>query len=79
MQFLIEQDDPGQWRWRLIGRKNETLLRSDDTFPSRGEAANAATTCARTIEGASRRMSATPQPPRRIPRPGPRRPIFAQH
>ncbi|WP_018262861.1 hypothetical protein [Methylobacterium sp. WSM2598] len=79
MEFLIEQDDTGRWRWRLIGRKNETLLRSDETFASRGEAAEAASLWSRTIEGASRRMAGAVPPPRRPPRPVPRRPIFAPH
>jgi uncharacterized protein YegP (UPF0339 family) len=77
MQFLVEEDDPGQWRWRLIGLKNEMLLRSDETYDSLRDASQSASTFARTVLSASARISAPVPALRRAPRPGPRRPIFA--
>ncbi|ACL58374.1 YegP family protein [Methylobacterium nodulans] len=79
MQFLVEQDEPGQWRWRLIGRKGETLMLSDEIYDTKPEAADAACLHAHLIEAASRRMVAPVSPPKRAPRLVPRRPIFTPH
>ncbi|MFE1601022.1 hypothetical protein [Methylobacterium sp. ID0610] len=79
MEFLVEEDEGRKWRWRLLGRKGETLLVSDESFGSKFAAADDAGLYARMIEGASRRMSSPPAAARRLPRPSPRRPIFIRH
>lgn len=56
MEFLVEQDRPGRWKWRLIGRRGMTIMRSDEYYMSCVQAAAAATAFARMVTQASKRV-----------------------
>ncbi|MFE1602523.1 hypothetical protein [Methylobacterium sp. ID0610] len=58
MEFRVEQEQPGQWGWRLLGPRGVTLLRSDETYGSQIQASAAATAFARLVVQASRKMTA---------------------